>query len=170
MYESIVGFDEQNVSSFLQNLREYLGNVAGEHEEEEPTEEVTEETHTEPSLRDIINQERLEAQKETKTRKVIDVSQMKKREKILNTYGFDVLEVDGNGELIYRQKAEEKDPLEGVNENALRVKMAEKKKREALKIAHDTEVKRNKELEAKRKADKEKKKTVRQERRGRGYM
>lgn len=63
---------------------------------------------------------------------------MKKREKILNTYGFDVLEVDGNGELIYRQKAvssvhivssqEEKDPLEGVNENALRVKMAEKKK------------------------------------------
>jgi len=30
---------------------------------------------------------------------------MKKREKILNTYGFDVLEVDGNGELIYRQKA-----------------------------------------------------------------
>ena len=115
MYESIVGFDEQNVSSFLQNLREYLGNVAGEHEEEEPTEEVTEETHTEPSHRDIINQERLEAQKETKTRKVMqgqqnvltysDVSQMKKREKILNTYGFDVLEVDGNGELIYRQKA-----------------------------------------------------------------
>lgn len=115
MHGSIVGFNEQNVSSFLQNLREYLGNVAGEHEEEEPTEEVAEETHTEPSLRDIINQERLEAQKETKTRKVMqgqqnvltcsDVSQMKKREKILNTYGFDVLEVDGNGELIYRQKA-----------------------------------------------------------------
>ena len=54
------------MSSFLQNLREYLGNVAGEH-----TEEVAEETHTEPSLRDIINQERLEAQKETKTRKVM---------------------------------------------------------------------------------------------------
>ena len=49
------------MSSFLQNLREYLGNVAGEHEEEEPTEEVTEETHTEPSLRDIMKQELVDA-------------------------------------------------------------------------------------------------------------
>lgn len=67
-----------------------------------------------------------------------DVAEMRQREKLLNTYGFDVLEVDEKGELIYRQKAvhtcdifsiqEADDPLEGVNENALRVKMAEKKK------------------------------------------
>ena len=40
-----------------------------------------------------------------------------------------------------------------------------------MKAAHDSEVRRNKELEAKRKADKEKKKSVKQERKGRGgYM
>lgn len=68
--------------------------------------------------------------------------------------------------------------MEGINQNALRVKMAEKMKvgifylrklqREEMKAAHDSEVRRNKELEAKRKADKEKRKTQRQERRGRG--
>ena len=63
--------------------------------------------------------------------------EMHQREKILNTYGFDVLDVDDNGELIYRQQKvqlllssiyiqEEKDPLEGVNENKMRVKLAEK--------------------------------------------
>ena len=71
MYDSVVGFDEQDVTAFLQNLREYLENVAEEHEEEEPAEKVTEETNTEPSLRDIINLERLEAQIETKTRKAM---------------------------------------------------------------------------------------------------
>ena len=59
------------MTAFLQNLREYLENVAEEHEEEEPAEKVTEETNTEPSLRDIINLERLEAQIETKTRKAM---------------------------------------------------------------------------------------------------
>ena len=59
------------MTAFLESLREYLGSVAEEHEEEEPIEKVTEEIHTEPSLRDIVNQERLEAQKETKTRKVM---------------------------------------------------------------------------------------------------
>ena len=65
--------------------------------------------------------------------------EMHQREKILNTYGFDVLDVDDNGELIYRQQKvqlqlsliyiqEEKDPLEGVNENKMRVKLAEKAK------------------------------------------
>ena len=40
-----------------------------------------------------------------------------------------------------------------------------------MKAAHDSEVKRNKELEAKRKADKENNKSVKQERKGRGgYM
>lgn len=40
-----------------------------------------------------------------------------------------------------------------------------------MKAAHDSEVRRNKELEAKRKAEKEKRKTVKQERKGRGnYM
>ena len=33
-----------------------------------------------------------------------DVREMHQREKILNTYGFDVLDVDANGELIYRQQ------------------------------------------------------------------
>ena len=37
-----------------------------------------------------------------------------------------------------------------------------------MKAQHDMEVRRNKELEAKRKADQEKKKTVRKEWRGRG--
>ena len=32
---------------------------------------------------------------------------MKQREKLLNTYGFDVLEKDENGNLIYREKAVE---------------------------------------------------------------
>ena len=63
---------------------------------------------------------------------------MKQREKLLNTYGFDVFDVDENGDLIYREKKvhccywhslqEESDPLEGVNENALRVKLADKMK------------------------------------------
>ena len=67
------------------------------------------------------------------------MKEMHQREKILNTYGFDVLDVDDNGELIYRQQKvqlllssiyiqEEKDPLEGVNENKMRVKLAEKAK------------------------------------------
>ena len=30
---------------------------------------------------------------------------MRKRERLLNTYGFDVLDTDENGNLIYRQKA-----------------------------------------------------------------
>ena len=30
---------------------------------------------------------------------------MRQREKLLNTYGFDVLETDQNGDLIYREKA-----------------------------------------------------------------
>ena len=146
----------------------------------------------------------MEAQKEVKVRKAMyvftfsvscsDEKEMRKRQRLLNTYGFDVLDTDEQGNLIYRQKAvgsinqmfgykqEEKDPLEGMNDNALRVKMAEKMKvscyesliilqREAMKVAHDSEVRRNKELEAKRKADKEKRKTVKQERKGRGnYM
>lgn len=68
-----------------------------------------------------------------------NMKEMHQREKILNTYGFDVLDVDDNGELIYRQQKvqlllssiyiqEEKDPLEGVNENKMRVKLAEKAK------------------------------------------
>ena len=68
-----------------------------------------------------------------------NMKEMHQREKILNTYGFDVLDVDDNGELIYRQQkvqlllsfiyiSEEKDPLEGVNENKMRVKLAEKAK------------------------------------------
>lgn len=67
-----------------------------------------------------------------------NVKEMHQREKILNTYGFDVIEADADGNLIYREKKvglcwrvhgqEEKDPLDGVNENALRVKMVEKKK------------------------------------------
>lgn len=32
---------------------------------------------------------------------------MRQREKLLNTYGFDVLETDQNGDLIYREKAVE---------------------------------------------------------------
>ena len=43
-----------------------------------------------------------------------------------------------------------------------------KLQREEMKAAHDSVVRRNKELEAKRKADKEKRKTQKQERRGRG--
>ena len=65
--------------------------------------------------------------------------EMHQREKILNTYGFDVLDVDDNGELIYRQQKvqlqlsliyiqEEKDQLESVNENKMRVKLPEKAK------------------------------------------
>ena len=68
-----------------------------------------------------------------------NMKEMHQREKILNTYGFDVLDVDDNGELIYRQQKvqlllsfiyiqEEKDPLEGMNENKMRVKLAEKAK------------------------------------------
>lgn len=63
---------------------------------------------------------------------------MQQREKLLNTYGFDVMDADEDGNLIYREKKvvsmreserqEEKDPLDGVNENVLRVKMIEKKK------------------------------------------
>lgn len=33
-----------------------------------------------------------------------NVKEMHQREKILNTYGFDVMDVDENGNLIYRQK------------------------------------------------------------------
>lgn len=33
-----------------------------------------------------------------------NMKEMHQREKILNTYGFDVLDVDDNGELIYRQQ------------------------------------------------------------------
>ncbi|KAK8828984.1 hypothetical protein WA538_000986 [Blastocystis sp. DL] len=169
----LMGSTDRDVSEFLSALREYITHLASVKSSAEEVKE--EETHSpsHPSLRDIVNQERLEAQKEQKERKPINVAEMKQREKLLNTYGFDVLETDENGNLIYREKAveAEKDPLEGVNENALRVKMAEKMKREAMKAAHDSEVKRNKELEAKRKADKEKKKSVKQERKGRGgYM
>ena len=67
-----------------------------------------------------------------------NVKEMHQREKILNTYGFDVIEADADGNLIYREKKvglgsrvhgqEEKDPLDGVNENARRVKMVEKKR------------------------------------------
>ena len=34
-----------------------------------------------------------------------DEKEMRKRERLLNTYGFDVLDTDENGNLIYRQKA-----------------------------------------------------------------
>lgn len=64
-----------------------------------------------------------------------NVKEMHQREKILNTYGFDVMDVDESGNLIYRQKKvisifhnyakEDVDPLEGVNENKMRVKLAE---------------------------------------------
>ena len=33
-----------------------------------------------------------------------DVKGMKQREKLLNTYGFDVVETDADGNLIYREK------------------------------------------------------------------
>ena len=33
-----------------------------------------------------------------------NVKEMHQREKILNTYGFDVMDIDESGNLIYRQK------------------------------------------------------------------
>ena len=57
----------------------------------------------------------MEAQKEVKVRKAMytptslvilsDEKEMRKRERLLNTYGFDVLDTDEQGNLIYRQKA-----------------------------------------------------------------
>lgn len=93
---------------FLQNPPEADG--AEENESSSPAEQLSQ-----PSLRDRINQERLEAQKEVKVRKAVyssyiklthsNESEMRQRERLLNTYGFDVLDTDENGDLIYRQKA-----------------------------------------------------------------
>ncbi|CBK24445.2 uncharacterized protein [Blastocystis hominis] len=163
----IQDLSEQNIKPFLDDLREFLSE---ESDSKAVSETVIEKTHT-PTLRERINKEREEAKSHETERKAIDIKQMKQREQLLNTYGFDVVETDQDGNLIYREKKvipEESEPLEGINQNALRVKMAEKMKREEMKAAHDSEVKRNKELEAKRKADKEKRKTQKQERRGRG--
>ena len=33
-----------------------------------------------------------------------NVKEMQSREKVLNTYGFDVMDIDQSGNLIYRQK------------------------------------------------------------------
>lgn len=33
-----------------------------------------------------------------------DIKQMKQREQLLNTYGFDVVDTDQDGNLIYREK------------------------------------------------------------------
>ena len=68
-----------------------------------------------------------------------NVKEMQSREKVLNTYGFDVMDIDQSGNLIYRQKKVccdsgyfmkqvEVDHLEGSNDNKLRVQMAEKLK------------------------------------------
>ena len=77
------------------------------------SEKVVEEKHV-PTLRDKINQEREEAQSHPTERKAMynywlpiirsDVKGMKQREKLLNTYGFDVVETDADGNLIYREK------------------------------------------------------------------
>ncbi|KAK8822980.1 hypothetical protein AV274_4122 [Blastocystis sp. ATCC 50177/Nand II] len=159
---------EKDSSHFLEALRSFLSSPSIVDAPVEEVKEKSEEEKRADAIRERINRERLEAQKETQKRKTINVKEMQQREKLLNTYGFDIVEADEDGNLIYREKKEEKDPMDGVNENALRVKLIEKKKREDMKAQHDMEVRRNKELEAKRKADQEKKKTVRKERRGRG--
>ena len=82
-----------------------------------PVEEVKEKSEEEKradSVRERINRERLEAQKETQQRKAMcyrwkrltgsNVKEMHQREKLLNTYGFDVVEADEDGNLIYREK------------------------------------------------------------------
>lgn len=93
---------------FLQTPPE--ADATEEIESSSPAEQLSQ-----PSLRDRINQERLEAQKEVKVRKAVyslyiklihsNESEMRQRERLLNTYGFDVLDTDENGDLIYRQKA-----------------------------------------------------------------
>ena len=103
------------MSPFLSELRSFL--------ESPPEIDVPAEEEAEPaadqqsnlSLRERINKERMEAQKEVKVRKAMyvftfsvscsDEKEMRKRERLLNTYGFDVLDTDEQGNLIYRQKA-----------------------------------------------------------------
>ena len=78
------------------------------------SETVIEKTHT-PTLRERINKEREEAKSHETERKAMwdrvlhclnhrDIKQMKQREQLLNTYGFDVVETDQDGNLIYREK------------------------------------------------------------------
>ena len=76
--------------------------------------EKSEEEKRADAIRERINRERLEAQKETQKRKVMwatrkgltgsNVKEMQQREKLLNTYGFDIVEADEDGNLIYREK------------------------------------------------------------------
>lgn len=76
--------------------------------------EKSEEEKRADSIRERVNRERLEAQKETQQRKAMwtrwteltssNLKEMQQREKLLNTYGFDVMDADEDGNLIYREK------------------------------------------------------------------
>jgi hypothetical protein len=98
----------------------------------------------------------------------------KKRDLLLEKYGFEVAQTDSEGNLVLSDPADSHKRSTGANLegnlNAARVANEDKSKREQAKAAHERQVAQNKDQQAKEAARREaaKQRTQKQERKGRG--